>query len=76
MQLEVEERDPLPTKLTVTVVGVPHPACWTMLPVKPGDAATMVTAGAVPVPEYFRVRVIWLELVMAKPVTETFAVRL
>ncbi len=74
--MQVEESEPLPTMLTVTVDEAPHPACWTMLPDKPWDIATIVTAGEVPVPVYCRFNVICWAPMMLKPVMETSWIRL
>ena len=49
-QVVAVERLPGPTTWTLTVVGLLHPAMTVLLPLSPGDAATIVTAGAVPVP--------------------------
>ncbi len=73
-QVAVDERLPEPTTWTLTVVGLLHPAETVLLPLRPGAAATIVTAGAVPVPWYDRVTVRWLLSTMLKPVTDTLAI--
>jgi hypothetical protein len=57
--------------LTETVVELPHPAATVLLPVKPGARLTMVIAGALPLPPQAKFTVMWLLLVMLKPVTVT-----
>ncbi len=52
------ESEPVPVSVTVTVSGELHPACWIVLPDRPCDIATMVIAGVVPVPVYFKLTVI------------------
>ncbi len=49
-QVVVVERPPVPITWTLTVVGLLHPAETVLLPLSPGAAATIVTAGLVPVP--------------------------
>ena len=44
--------EPVPTRLTVTVVGLVHPEATVVLPLRPGARPTMVIAGVVPVPRY------------------------
>ena len=56
------------------VVGLLHPAEIVLLPLRPGAATTIVVAGAVPVPWYDRVAVMWLLSTMLKPVTVTLAI--
>ena len=70
----VVERLPVPTTWTLTVVGLLHPAVTVLLPLSPGAAATIVTAGVVPAPWYERVIVTWLLSTMLKPVTVTLAI--
>jgi len=72
----VDERLPEPTRWTLTVVGLLHPAEIVLLPLRPRAAATSVTAGVVPVPAYDRVTVRWLLSTMLKPVTVTLAIAL
>ncbi len=57
--------------LTEIVVGDPHPAVRVLLPLSPGAALTMVSAGADPLPVHARVTEMWLTSTMLKPVTET-----
>lgn len=52
--MEADESDPVPTKLTDIVVEVPQPADNVLLPLSPGAAPTMVSAGALPVPVQVR----------------------
>jgi len=54
MQVEDDESDPVPTRLTDTVVDVPQPAANVLLPLSPGAALTMVSAGALPDPVQLR----------------------
>ena len=49
-QLMFDERLPLPTRSTLTVVGLVQPDETVLLPVSPGAVTTMVAAGADPVP--------------------------
>src|ERR1700746_3241380 len=70
----LDERLPEPTRLTLTVSGLVHPAETVLLPLSPGATTTMVAAGAVPVPAKDRVTVRWLLLTMLKPVTLTLAI--
>lgn len=49
-QVVVVERLPVPITCTLTVVGLLHPAETVLLPLSPGAAVTIVTAGLVPVP--------------------------
>jgi len=72
-QVAVDERLPEPTTWTLIVVGLLHPAETELLPLRPGAAATIVTAGVVPVPAYDRVTLRWLLSTMLKPVTVTLA---
>ena len=51
-------RDPVPTRVTLTVVGLVHPVATVVLPLSPGARPTMVIAGALPVP--------WYAIVMVK----------
>src|SRR6267143_913965 len=74
MQVAVVERLSEPIKWTLTVVGLLHPAETVLLPLRLGAAATMVTAGVVPVPWYDRVTVMWAPSTMLKPVTVTLAI--
>ncbi len=60
--------------LTETVVELPHPAATVLLPVKPGARLTMVIAGALPLPPHAKFAVMWLLLVMMKPVTVTLLI--
>ena len=55
------------------VVGLLHPDETVLLPLRPGAAATIVTAGVVPVPWYDRVTARWLLSTMLKPVTVRLA---
>ena len=70
----VDDRLPEPITWTLTVVGLLHPAETVLLPLRPGAAATTVTAGVVPDPVYVRVSVRWLLSTMLKPVTVTLAI--
>jgi hypothetical protein len=70
-QVVVVERLPVPITWMLTVVGLLHPAETVLLPLRPGAAATIVTAGLVPVPWYDRATVMWLPSTMLKPVTVT-----
>ncbi len=74
MQVAVDERLPEPITCTLTVVGLLHPAETVLLPLRLGAAATIVTAGVVPVPWYDRVTVMWVLSTMLKPVTVTLAI--
>ena len=60
--------------LTETVVELPHPAATVLLPLKPGARPTIVTAGALPLPPQAKFTVMWLLLVMLKPVTVTLLI--
>ncbi len=71
MQVEDDESDPVPTKLTDTVVDVPQPAANELLPLSPAAAPTIVRAGAVPVPVQLRVTETWLLSTTLNPVTDT-----
>jgi len=46
----LDERMPEPTRLTLTVVGLLHPAETVLLPLSPGATTTNVAAGVLPVP--------------------------
>ncbi len=65
---------PVPTMLTETVAGLVQPAARVLLPLNPGAALTMVTAGALPVPVQVRLTVMWLLLTMLNPVSVTLLV--
>jgi len=73
-QVVVDERLPEPITWTLTVVGLFHPAETVLLPLRLGAAATIVTAGLVPVPWYDRVTVMWVLSTMLKPMTVTLAI--
>ncbi len=73
MHVVVDERLPEPTRLTLTVVGLLHPAESVLLPLSPGATTTMVAAGVLPVPLYDKVTVRWLLSTMLKLVTLTLA---
>jgi len=73
MQLEVDERLPVPTRSTLTVDGLLHPEVAVLDPLRPGATTTIVKAGVVPVPWSVRLTVRWLLSTMLKPVTETLA---
>jgi hypothetical protein len=57
MHVALDERLPEPIRCTLTVVGLFHPAETVLLPLRPGAAPTIVTAGVAPVPWYDRVTV-------------------
>ena len=46
----LDERLPEPTRLTLTVAGLVHPAETVLLPLSPGATTTIVAAGVLPVP--------------------------
>ena len=73
MQVAVDERLPEPITCMLTVVGLLHPAETVLLPLRLGAAATIVSAGVVPVPWYDRVTVMWVLSTTLKPVTVTLA---
>ena len=50
-------REPVPTRVMLTVVGLVHPEATVVLPLSPGARPTIVTAGALPVPWYAIVKV-------------------
>lgn len=56
MRRHVDDDDsvPVPTMLIDTVVDVPQPAGRVLLPLSPGAALTIVSAGALPVPVQVR----------------------
>jgi len=56
MRRHVDDDDsvPVPTMLIDTVVDVPQPAGRVLLPLSPGAALTIVSAGAPPVPVQVR----------------------
>ena len=70
----LDERLPEPTRLTLTVSGLVHPAEIVLLPLSPGATTTIVAAGAVSVPANDRATVRWLLLTTLKPVTLTLAI--
>jgi len=53
-QVDDSDSIPVPTILTDTVVDVPQPADSVLLPLSPGAALTIVSAGALPVPVQVR----------------------
>lgn len=66
-------REPVPTRVMLTVVGLVHPEATVALPLSPGARPTIVTAGVLPVPWYAIVIVKCVLSVMENPVAETFA---
>ena len=51
-------REPVPTRVRLTVVGLVHSEATVVLPLSPGARPTIVIGGALPVP--------WYAIVMVK----------
>ena len=78
-----DDREPVPTMFTVTVVGDVQPLRSIELPDSvehehavpdtTRESATIVMLGVAPDPVYARFTVSWLLLEMLKPVTDTLA---
>jgi len=69
--MDVDDRVPVPTMLTETLVGDPHPAVMVLLPLSPGATLTIVSAGAAPLPVQARLTEMCVLSTMLKPVIDT-----
>ena len=63
--------EPVPTSVTVKVVGLVQPEETVVLPLRSGARPMMVSAGALPVPWYAMLIVKWVASVIENPVAVT-----